>query len=116
MASCAPERFWKMSGVSSAEWRSHHQALPWRLFVPPLVLTFTTEPVVCPSEASKAEVCTLNSPMEACGGENATRTLRLSEYVLVTPSMVNSLLYWPLPSVENCEGALLNAALRRRMS
>ena len=30
--------------------------------------------------------------------------------------MLNSLLKRPLPSVENCEGALLNAAFRSRMS
>ncbi len=79
-----------MSGVSKAEWRRNHHALPWMSFVPPLVLMFTTEPMVWPSVASNADVCTLNSLMDACGGENATRTLMLSEKVLVTPSMVNS--------------------------
>src|ERR1700694_2964480 len=105
-----------MLGVSSLEWRSQYQALPWITFVPPLVLTLTSDPVVWPTEASNGEVCTLNSPMDACGGENATRTFTLSENVLVTPSIVNSLLNMPLPSVENCEGALLNGALRNRMS
>jgi hypothetical protein len=62
------------------------------------------------------DVCTLNSPIEGCGGENATRTLTLSENVLVMPSMLNSLLKSPLPSVENCDGALLNGALRKRIS
>jgi len=80
-----------MSGVSSAECRSHHHALPWMSLVPPFVFTLTVEPMVCPSEASNAVVSTLNSEIEACGGENATRTLRLSENVFVTPSIVNSL-------------------------
>jgi hypothetical protein len=71
---------------------------------------------VCPIDASNAEVWTLNSPIEACGGENATRTLAPSENVFATPSIVNSLLNIPLPSVENCDGALLNGALRKRMS
>lgn len=76
----------------------------------------TTDPVVWPSEASNTEVCTLNSASDACGGENATRTFVPSEKVLTTPSILNSLLNRPDPSVENCEGALLNGAFRSRMS
>src|SRR3954454_20099252 len=105
-----------MVGESNSELRSHHQAEPWKPLVPPLLLMLTTEPIVWPLEASNDDVCTLNSWMEACGGENATRTLTLSEKVFVMPSMLNSLLKSPLPSVENCEGALLKGALRKRIS
>src|SRR3954464_8746093 len=99
-----------MVGVSNSELRSHHQAAPWKPLEPPLLLMLTTDPMVWPLDASKDDVCTLNSWMAACGGENATRTLALSEKVLVMPSMLNSLLNRPLPSVENCDGALLNGA------
>ena len=81
-----------MVGVSNFLLRIHHQAEPWISLVPPLVLMLTSEPWVWPMAASYMEVCTLNSPMEACGGEKATRTCVLSENVLGTPSMVNSLL------------------------
>ena len=81
-----------MVGESNSELRSHHQAEPWNPLVPPLLLILTTDPMVWPLDASNEDVCTLNSWMAACGGEKATRTLTLSEKVLVTPSMLNSLL------------------------
>src|SRR5215471_6237045 len=105
-----------MVGVSNFLLRIHHHTEPCISLVPPLVLMLTSEPWVWPIPASYIEVCTLNSPIEACGGENATRTCVLSENVLGTPSIVNSLLYVPPPSVENCDGALLKGALRRRIS
>ena len=46
------------------------------MFVPDFVETFTVLPTVWPSEASNAAVCTLNSLMAVCGGENATRGRR----------------------------------------
>ena len=58
-----PERFWKMVGASSAEWRNHSWTSPCSVLVPALVETFTVLPMVWPSEASNAEVCTLNSLM-----------------------------------------------------
>src|ERR1035441_7229372 len=91
--------------ASRAAFFSQSYRDPCRSLVPPLVLMLITGPNTCPTLASYGLDSILNSVTALEGGMNATRRRPppLSFVVSLTPSMLYSVEFVPVPSTDDCE-------------